>query len=281
MQVTLHGYPLSEVGMSITRIPLDMLEPSDDASAGDTVEFDGESLQLVPEEQNLDDKYITAGSFDSLTGTLTLQTTDGTSVKIEGFLTNSSIGKGPTGPTGPTGKAGSNGRNGKDGLRGYMGCTGPRGYRGMIGATGATGATGPTGATGAGPTGPTGVTGPTGPTGNSLVVTATEEGYAEQFENKSVRMWGVVDEEGPKLAHRITLPVTVTGSIRPSFNLQFYGADSAIREAVSISVTQATVDITVDVNLLPKDSSGDPVEPTGWNFSWQLLGICEDGYASS
>ena len=113
----------------------------------------------------------TSYSYDSMTGVLTIQSPEGTTVRVEGFPTLAQIQAGQKGEPGADGAPGTPGADGRDGRDGEQGCPGRKGDRGRIGPTGATGAVGPTGNTG-----PTGEVGPTGPEGKRGT-DATKEGY--------------------------------------------------------------------------------------------------------
>ena len=145
----------------ITRVPLQMIAAKN-GEAGDSVKFDGDSLNLQS-EQVTGDRYISSAKYDSETGTLTLGLSDGTQLTATGFMVPGNIGVGPTGPTGPQGVFGKNGRDGKDGRTGEPGCAGPKGDIGPAGPSGGYGGIGPRGPIG--PTGPQGAIGLQGPRG--------------------------------------------------------------------------------------------------------------------
>lgn len=121
----------------------------------------------------------------SLVGTLTLTTSDGTTIQIP--IQNGATGpQGPTGETGPRGETGPSGPQGNAGPQGPAGPAGPRGaafeysdftpeqlaaLTGPAGPQGETGPEGPAGPRGEeGPRGETGPAGPAGPQGDNWFV---------------------------------------------------------------------------------------------------------------
>lgn len=145
--------------MSLTRTPLAMLDAKGQPSSD--VRFNGKEVVV----ENLEDngqRGIVSGHYDDASGTVTLTLQSGEKLSITGFITASSVGKGPTGPTGPRGEQGINGIEGRDGDQGATGCQGPPGTPGRQGVIGPTGP--------AGAVGPRGETGPTGPRGDDGVV---------------------------------------------------------------------------------------------------------------
>lgn len=149
---------------TITRVPLQMVAAKN-GEAGDSVKFDGDSLNLQS-EQTGGDKFVSSAKFDAETGILTIGFSDNTQLTATGFMVPGNIGVGATGPTGPQGVSGKNGRDGKDGRAGEAGCAGPKGDIGPAGPAGGYGGIGPRGPIGpTGPQGATGLQGPRGPDG--------------------------------------------------------------------------------------------------------------------
>lgn len=140
-----------------TRVPLSLLQSK--GKPGDSVVDTGAGLatETPGVSQNIS---VVSGSADANTGVLTLKMSDGSSVKIEGFLTTSAIGQGVPGPQGLPGRDGTDGLDGRDGEKGPTGCQGPAGPRGVAGPQGERGPQGPQGPTG--PTGPQGLRGDDG-----------------------------------------------------------------------------------------------------------------------
>lgn len=141
----------------ITRVPLSLVQAR--GKAGDPVVFNGAGLNT---EQGTDtNAKLVGGTLDSATGTLNLKLSDGSTIKIEGFATPSSITQGGIpGPQGLPGRDGVNGLDGRDGERGPTGFQGPQGPRGVAGPQGERGPQGPQGPQG--PTGPQGLRGDDG-----------------------------------------------------------------------------------------------------------------------
>lgn len=143
----------------LTRTPLTMLDAKGQPSSD--VTFNGKEV-VVQNLEDADKRGLVSGVYDDATGTITLTLESGAKIAITGFITASSVGKGPTGPTGPQGESGINGTEGRDGEQGATGCQGPPGTPGRQGPIGPTGP--------AGQIGPRGETGPTGPKGDDGVV---------------------------------------------------------------------------------------------------------------
>lgn len=170
----------------LTRVALAVIS-APGASQGDQVRVEGQMLTANKAAGQTAVTYFKTGSFDPVSGTLTLQHYNGSTVQVSGFPTPSTAPKGEDGDPGPRGRDGRPGKDGADGADGQAGCEGeigatgptgapgkdgrpglpgPAGLPGIRGARGPRGRDGPTGPTGGvGPTGPTGKTGPTGPDG--------------------------------------------------------------------------------------------------------------------
>ena len=131
------------------------------------VTYNGE-LQLLQNTNIINSKLIVDGSYDPDRGRLTLRYKDGTSIYVEGFLTNSDYDNGTIGLQGISGVDGLDGSDGIDGKIGQPGCSGDQGPQGIQGDKGPTGNQGPQGPQGiAGVDGPIGQQGPQGPQGYS------------------------------------------------------------------------------------------------------------------
>lgn len=125
----------------LNKIPTQMVSAK--GTPGDTVHFDGQNLVLGNPDAIPGQDTVT-GAYDPETGALSL-TLNGTTVRIEGFITRNSIGTGPQGDDGRPGINGVDGLPGRDGAEGPRGCEGPSGPRGPRGARGPEGAQGPSG----------------------------------------------------------------------------------------------------------------------------------------
>jgi hypothetical protein len=198
--------------MTLTRVPLGMIDAGDDVEAGNTIVHDGQQLTALDVPDQNTDKYIGSGSFDKQAGMLSLQLVnkDGTNsgvLNIDGFLTASNLGVGKVGPTGNIGSKGAPGINGQDGRNGEQGCFGPKGDRGQQGATGAQGPGGNFGGIGdEGPTGPIGPTGATGPRGESFAFLASEAATIERALSGRKTQWGHIDSGVTQDVLRIFFP---------------------------------------------------------------------------
>lgn len=133
-----------------------MISPTD----GPLVSKEG---QIVTESQS---EIITepSGTFDPLTGVLTLSLPNVGSFNITGLPTTSDMGSGPAGQMGARGRDGIAGLNPLDGQRGADGCMGADGSEGLPGKDGPRGREGDPG----GP-GPIGEEGPAGQDGKFAV----------------------------------------------------------------------------------------------------------------
>ena len=143
--------------MGVTRVPLSLIRSK--GKAGDQIVDTGAGLAAEGPDSNTS-IYVTGGNADATNGTLTLTLSNGSTIKIEGFLTTSAIGQGTPGPQGLPGRDGTDGIDGRDGEKGPTGCQGPEGPRGVTGPQGERGPQGLQGPTG--PTGPQGIRGDDG-----------------------------------------------------------------------------------------------------------------------
>lgn len=142
---------------SPTRVPLSLIQAR--GKAGDKLVFNGAGLEAESGADAVNAKLV-SGVLDSSTGTLSLRLSDGSLIKVDGFLTPSAIGQGAPGPQGLPGRDGIDGLDGRDGERGPTGFQGPAGPRGVQGPQGERGPQGPQG-----PTGPRGLQGQRGDDG--------------------------------------------------------------------------------------------------------------------
>lgn len=260
--------------MALTRVPLPMIDPGL-ANVKDRAVFDGEDIVMQPNDTDDDVLQIVGGTYDATTGVLELKRSDNSSLTISGFLTTGSMGVGPTGPTGPQGRPGSNGRNGKDGRRGDPGCIGPKGDMGQDGPAGPRGLAGQNGATG--PTGPEGPMGPTGPAGKDAALPTLQVVGSSGVENLydlSLKCWGRFTSTEEAFAQRILFPKAFTTDKPRVFMMQFMKSDSNIRNALDIvNITKGHVDLSVNMERLPKQADDSAVAATGWDFMWFVIGV--------
>lgn len=261
----------------VTRVPVGMLSPDDYGRTGDHLVVDADNIVQEPESADAN-TTLSRGTFDPLTGTLTLQMSDSSIIQVSGFLTDLSIGEGPKGATGPSGKSGVNGRNGEDGRPGVPGCIGPKGNPGPRGATGPRGAPGPHGGGGTtGPAGPEGPTGPAGIDGKTPVFLANATAASETYEGSSIKQWGRFTVDNSEIFQRVLFPKAFNNDKPRAVILQFVKADSAVKNAVSVTnLNRANFELTVNSNLLPKQPDGaggmTAVPATGWDFYWFVVG---------
>lgn len=263
--------------MALTKIPVNMLEPTQDASSGDHLVTQGTKVVEVPETSTIA-PYIIGGTFDSLAGSLTLNFNDSSVLSISGFLTNSNIGVGPMGPAGPAGKTGVNGRHGIDGRPGLDGCRGLRGYRGPVGPTGPAGPHGGGGATGpAGPPGPQGEQGPKGEDGKTPIFGTENTSSFEAYVGSSLKMWGHYKVDDSEMFQRIVFPKAFNTDEPRAVIMQFVNPGSPAARAARISaLNKANFELMIDQSLLPTEPDGQggeaPVAASGWDFYWFVIG---------
>lgn len=125
---------------------------------GNEVEFNTKDVQ--------NDGLVAEAAFQDGDGKLVLVRRDGTTLEIDGFLSQSDFGTGLSGPRGNPGLEGDDAFDGEDGSDGGEGCAGEEGGIGELGPLGKTetdgvqGIPGPLG--GPGPPGPQGPPGKTG-----------------------------------------------------------------------------------------------------------------------
>jgi hypothetical protein len=243
------------------------------------VVFDGQRLVTRDLVSLTGNTQITACEYDPETGVLTIEQTDeeGTTsvISVSGFMTLGNIGVGPTGPTGPRGNDGNPGRAGKDGRPGIAGCVGPKGDTGAIGPTGPVGPTGPAGV--AGPTGPTGPTGPAGAAGRDapepeFSVDSSNQMVKEKL-GKKIMYHGRFTDTGTKTVVRLLFKEPFTDSSQRSAHITFVDpAASNVAAIVKKTLTKSYLELTIDPAKLPKDSGGNALPATGWDFWYQVIG---------
>lgn len=146
----------------VTKLPVSMLQAR--GVTGGTLKNTGTSVE-VAQDSDLMAPYPTTGSLDQSSGILTIELSDGSTIRIDGFFTTNSIVQGPAGPRGEKGRDGRDGNDGRDGDQGPTGCQGPAGPRGEQGPEG--------------PRGPQGIQGPAGPQG--IPGERGEDGFVQIF----------------------------------------------------------------------------------------------------
>ena len=83
--------------MSLTRVPLNMLDPGANAQANDDVVYNGSEIEAQTIEDQDTNIYVASGEFDPEIGILTLTRSDDTVIQIDGFMTSNNIGIGTPG----------------------------------------------------------------------------------------------------------------------------------------------------------------------------------------
>lgn len=262
--------------MSLTRTPLAMVE-AQNAIADQKVVFDGQRLVMRNLESLTGNTIVSGCEYDPETGILNIEQTDDEGntgvISVSGFMTNGNIGVGPTGPTGPKGNPGDPGRNGKDGRPGIAGCVGPKGDTGQIGPTGPVGPTGPAGT--AGPTGPTGPKGETGAAGRDGPEPefSVDANMVKEKLGKRILYYGRIVDTTPKTVLRILFKEAFTDSSQRSLQITFADpSGSNVAGVAKYTLTKGYFELTVDPAKLPKDSNGQPLPATGWDFWYTVIG---------
>lgn len=264
----------------LTKTPLTMLTPGNNAQVNDEVVYNGQSLETqAPGVGNNTDLHITDASYDPESGVLTLTRNDTAVLQVSGFMTSGNIGTGPRGPTGPSGAVGQNGRHGKDGRPGIPGCTGPKGDSGPAGPQGATGPQGPRGYAGpTGPQGPAGASGASGADGERPVYTAGTINSTEKTSSGRLMMWGRFTDSAPGITKQLLFPEALANPSKPvALHLQWVNPSSNVANKVRVqSINAGYAELSVNTSLLdqiPDGSGGTQAVPaSGWDFYWTLLG---------
>lgn len=268
--------------MSLTRTPLEMLDVGENASANDKLVYNGSQVEAQSTSNATGDLHISSGRYDSITGILSLDLSNGTDVvnviNIAGFMTPANVGVGSRGATGPKGPAGNNGRNGIDGRPGERGCQGPKGDRGPQGFTGPAGPTGPQGLQG--PQGAPGNTGPQGPAGfngeTPTLVTGTVSSY-ELVKSGKIISWGRFTDATAGEYKRVLFPEAFKDNSPKAIIIQWVNPSSNVANKVRITdFTNGYCEFGVNTSLLATEPNGTggtrPVAATGWDFYWIAVG---------
>jgi hypothetical protein len=266
--------------MSLTKTPLDMLDPGPDASTNDELVFNGSTVEAQPPSSGSSaDKFVNNASFDPETGILSLNMDDNSVINVNGFMTVGNIGVGPSGATGPSGIGGQKGKNGKDGRQGLPGCTGPKGDPGPLGAAGPIGPTGPRGLSGAtGPQGPSGGSGANGVDGERPVYTPGTDGSSETITTGRIVQWGRFTDAISGQIKTLIYPESFTSATRPkSMLMQWVNPASNVANKVRIdNMELGSATLSVIPSLLEEEPDGNggtqPVVMSGWDFYWFLIG---------
>lgn len=261
--------------MSLTRTPLQMIDP-EDAQLDQKVVFDGSKLVMRTLESLSGNTIVSAVNYDPETGTMVLlqRDEDGatSAITVSGFMTPGNIGRGATGPTGPKGEQGNPGRNGKDGRPGIAGCVGPKGDTGQIGPTGPVGPTGPTGV--AGPTGPTGPVGPAGTSGRDAPEPefVSESGQTREVLGKRLLCYGRVSQTTAATVKRVLFKKSFTDNGDRALLVLFADPTAPVASIAKSTLTKGYFELTVATADLPKDANGTAVPATGWDFWYFVIG---------
>ena len=265
----------------LTKVPLSMLDPGDNAQANDEVVFNGDEVEAQnPGSADDTDLFITRGAFDPETGILNLYRVDDAIVQVAGFMTPHNIGVGPRGVTGPSGGKGDSGRNGKDGRPGLPGCTGPKGDLGPSGREGPSGPTGPRGVDGpVGGTGPAGATGPSGVDGERPSLTSGSVASAESILTTGrIMQWGRHTDADAEEFQEVIFPEAFASAVKPkALIMQWVNPSSNIANKVRVAeLQQGKAVLAVNTSLLAQEPDGgggtQPVPMTGWDFFWFVVG---------
>jgi len=264
----------------LTRVPLGMLDPGNNASPNDDVVYNGSEIEVqTPGDSSDEDNYVTRGDFDPEIGVLNLYRADSTIVQVPGFMTVHNIGVGPRGATGPRGAPGNSGRNGRDGRSGVPGCAGPKGDVGPQGPAGPRGPAGQRGERGAtGPQGPAGGEGASGYDGESPVLVSTDAASSESVSSGRSLQWGRFTDPTPGLTKEIIFPEALNDVSNPHSIVLFWvnPASNVANKVRVTSIETGKANLSVVTNLLdvePDGSGGTQnVTASGWDFYWILLG---------
>lgn len=146
----------------VTRVPATMIQAR--GRVGGSLKNTGTSVEVADDADQVTPTLV-SGHVDQSTGVLTLNLSDNSQVKIDGFFTTNSVVSGAKGDPGPKGLDGRDGSDGRDGEQGPTGCMGPAGPRGPAGPEG--------------PRGPQGIQGPPGPQG--IPGERGEDGFIQIF----------------------------------------------------------------------------------------------------
>lgn len=262
----------------LTRVPLSMLDPGNNARANDDVVYNGTVVEAqTPNASSELDNFVVRGDFDPEIGILNLHRQDNTIIRIPGFMTVHNIGIGPRGATGPAGAPGSTGRNGRDGRHGPPGCTGPKGDVGPIGAPGPAGPTGPRGLPGAtGPTGPAGTPGSSGLDGERPEFSSTGIISTEYVSSGRIMQWGRFTSTTPSEMQQVIFPQAIDPTLPHAFVFNWVNPSSNIANKVRVQNIEAGfARLAVNTSMLDLEPDGaggtQPVEMTGWDFYWFLI----------
>lgn len=265
---------------TLTRVPLGMIDPGNNARPNDDVVYNGSEIEVqTPGESDDQDNFVTRGEFDQEIGVLNLYRINGTVVQISGFMTVHNIGVGPRGATGPRGAAGPSGRNGRDGRPGVPGCAGPKGDLGPIGPPGPRGPTGPKGEKGEkGDVGPAGNSGQAGYDGEQPVLLSTDAASSESVSSGRILQWGRFTDSTPGLTKEVMFPEALEELVKPhSFIMQWVNPAGNVANKVKVDAIEegmAKLSVVTGMMDVEPDGAGGTklVTASGWDFYWTLLG---------
>ena len=244
-----------------------MIAPSQNSTDNDVVKTSNGRLQSEQNVVPIGDAAVKDGRYDTTTGTLMITLGDDSTLVVEGFPTEQSIGTGPKGDRGGAGKEGRPGKNGKDGSEGPQGCPGAKGDKGEIGPTGPEGPIGLTGEQGIqGIQGPQGDQGPKGEPGQEPVYIYSEAGSEERtIQYGRVMLWGHFQADGssntadvryPQATTRLTQTIVCFFANPQSIQAQNYEIEAQTKEGFALRVP---------------DSFALPLADE-WDFQWIALG---------
>ena len=250
--------------MSLTKIPLDMLQQGD-ANADEHVVFDGITFD-TQDYTTSPDIYVVGGDFDDETGILSLTLSNSNILNISGFMTPSNIGVGPQGPRGPKGDTGKSGRNGRDGINGTVGCQGPKGDYGPIGPEGPQGPAGPVGPEG--PEGPEGQTGPQGPAGldgaSPIFFSSSGNAY-EKISGGRTMQWGRYTDATATTLQQVLFPAAFDVNCQAVFMMFVDPSNSNVAYNTRITLLAQGYFETQSYGIAAGSA-------TGWDFYWFAIG---------
>jgi len=251
----------------LTKPKISMIAPSQNSADNDVVKTAGGKLKSEQNVVPIGDAAVKSGRYDTTTGTLMITLGDDSTLVVEGFPTDQSIGTGPKGDRGAVGKGGRPGKNGKDGLDGPQGCPGSKGDKGEIGPTGPEGPMGITGEQGIqGIQGQQGDRGPKGEPGQEPIYVYSEAGSEERtVQYGRVMLWGHYQSDGsvntadvryPQATTRLTQTVVAFFANPQSVQAQNYEIEAQTKEGFALRVPSSFA--------LPLDDD--------WDFQWIALG---------
>lgn len=258
----------------LTKANTEMIAPPSDAREGDVVKVISSKLQT---DKNIDptpESNIVRGSFDKLTGTLTLVNANNTITTIEGFLVPSDLGSGAKGDRGERGPQGEPGKAGKHGRNGDQGCIGKKGDKGELGATGPRGEKGEKGDQGEkGEKGDQGEIGLKGDPGESPILVPGNPAFEKIRSTNRVLAWGRIElaqAVDPSGKHKADILFPSGANITDVANVSFlaFFDDAKSEQAQNYEIEEISNEKCI--LSLPDSYNGQNVSP--WAFYWMVIG---------